>query len=170
MKTIISEKFLRIIRNKKQLEKLLDIKITNRGKEISCEGNPQDEEIAVQVFDALEFGFPFSTATLIKTENKIFTTFNVKEYTSKKNLASIRARIIGKDGKAIRTLCNLSGCNMELKENEVGIIGEPEEIKNATEGLIQLVQGAKHGNVYSLLEKRQIQPIPDWGLKKGNKN
>ena len=170
MKTLISEKPQRIIKNKRRLEKLLSVKITNRGKEITIQGNPEDEETTTQVFDALDFGFPYSIAIELRTENKIFAKLNLKEHTSKKNYSSIRARIIGKSGKAIQTISNLSNCNLELKENEIGIIGKPEEIKNATEALIQLIQGAKHGHVYSLLEKAQPKPIYDLGLKEENKN
>ena len=68
MKKIISEKILRIIRNRKKLQKILDVEITNRGKEVFIEGKPEDEFIAEGVIEALNFGFPFSTAILIKEQ------------------------------------------------------------------------------------------------------
>ena len=46
MKIIYSEKLPRILKNKKRLEKELNIKITNRGKDVSLQGTPENEYIA----------------------------------------------------------------------------------------------------------------------------
>ncbi len=165
MKTIISEKFLRVIKNKKKLEKVLNVQISNRGKEITIEGEPAEEHVALQVLDALSFGFPFSTAISIKEEDKVLEVVNIKEHTNRKDFASIRARIIGKEGKALRTLSNLTGCDLELRNNQVGIIGESTLMKHAKDALISLIRGAKHGNVYTFLERTPIASDEDLGLK-----
>lgn len=165
MKTILSEKFIRIIKNKKKLEKALEINISNRGKEITIEGDPTNEHIAIQVLDALSFGFPFATALSIKEEDKVLEIINIKEHTNRKDFASIRARVIGRDGKVLKTLSNLTGCDLELRNNQIGIIGDPTLIKIAVEALVSLIRGAKHGNVYTFLEKNQQEPIYDLGLK-----
>lgn len=174
MKTIISEKFLRIIKNKKRLEKILKVEILNKGKEIIIEGEPADEHIALQVIDALSFGFPFATAISIREEDKVLEIINIKKHTNRKDFASIRARIIGRGGKALKTLSNLTGCSLELRNNQIGIIGDPTLIKITVEALISLIRGAKHSNVYTFLEKNQQEPIYDLGLKekpkKKNKN
>ena len=165
MKTIIADKFPRIIKSKRKLEKILNVKITNRGKEITISGEPEDEYIAEKVIDAINFGFPFSSAILIKEQGFIFEILNIKKYTRRKDLERIRARIIGKKGKTLSTLSQLTKCDFELKDNRVGIIGDPEYIKNAQEAITQLIKGAKQGNVYAYLEKHQIKPIIDLGLK-----
>jgi len=178
MKTLISEKFIRIIKNKKRLEKALEITISNRGKEITIEGEPAEEHIALQVLDALNFGFPFATALSIKEEDKVLEVLSIKEHTNRKDFTSIRARVIGRGGKVLKTLSNLTGCDLELRNNQIGIIGEPTLIKVTVEALISLIRGAKHGNVYTFLEKNQQEPIYDLGLKekpkkkvsKSNKN
>ena len=64
MKTILVEKLPRIIKNKKKLEEKLNVKITNRGKEVTISGSPEDEYIAEKVIDALNLGFDFSVAIL----------------------------------------------------------------------------------------------------------
>tara|TARA_Y100000034_G_C6801843_1_gene359710 strand:- start:42 stop:539 length:498 start_codon:yes stop_codon:yes gene_type:complete len=165
MKKIFSEKLLRIIKNKKKLEKELNIKITNRGKEVSIEGNSEDEYSAEKVIDALNFGFPFENALLIKKENFIFEILNIKDYTKRHDLKSIRARIIGKEGRTLKTLQQLTKCYFELKDNYVGIIGNPEYLENAQEAIISIIKGAKHSNVYNSLEKNQTKPVVDLGLK-----
>ena len=165
MKTIISEKLPRIIKNKKRLEKILNVKITNRGKEVSITGEPAEEYIAEKVIDALNFGFPFSTAILIRKEDFIFEILNIKDHTKRKDLERIRARIIGTKGKTLQTLHQLTKCHFELKDNYVGIIGYPEYLENAQEAVISIIRGAKQSNVYSQLEKHQVKPVADLGLK-----
>ncbi|MBU2104920.1 MAG: hypothetical protein KKF67_04085 [Nanoarchaeota archaeon] len=166
MKKIIIDKLQRITKNKKKLEAKLKVKITNRGKEVYIEGNPEDEYIAEKVIDALDLGFPYSVAILIKEEDNEFEILNIKDYTIRKNLERVRARIIGKKGKALKTISELTNCCFELKDNSLGIIGEPECMKSAIESAISLIGGAKHGNVYARLEKHKIKPVKDLGLKK----
>jgi len=162
---LICERILRIMKNKKKLEETLKVKIKNKGKEIIIKGNPENEYIAEEVIRALEFGFPFSVALLIKKEEYMFEIISIKDYTKRKNLKSIRARIIGKKGKTLKTLQDLTKCHFELKENHVGIIGDPEYIKNAQDAVISLIRGAKHSNVYKYLEKHQVKPVFDLGLR-----
>ena len=166
MKTILSEKLPRILKNKKRLENKLNIKISNRGKEVQINGKPEEEYIAEKVIDALNFGFPFSVAISIKEESLEFEILNIKDHTTRKDLERIRARIIGKGGKTLKTLNQLTKCNFELKDNFVGIIGAPELIENAQESVISIIKGSKQSNVYSHLEKNQLKPVIDLGLKK----
>ena len=166
MKTILSEKLLRILKNKKRLENKLNIKISNRGKEVQIHGEPEEEYIAEKVIDALNFGFPFSVAISIKEENLEFEILNIKNYTTRKDLERVRARIIGKGGKTLKTLNQLTKCNFEIKDNQVGIIGLPEYLENAQESVISIIKGSKQSNVYSHLEKNQLKSVLDLGLKK----
>lgn len=165
MKKILCDKIARIIRARKKLERILEVKITNRGKEVYLNGKPEKEYIAEKVIDALNFGFPFSTVLLIKEQEMEFETINIKDYTKRKNLKEIRARIIGTQGKTLKTISDLTECFLELKDNEVGIIGDPEFMKNAQEAVISIIQGAKQTNVYKHLEKTRPRPLGDLGLK-----
>lgn len=169
MEKLICEKPQRIIKNKKKLEEKLGIKIAGKGKEIIIHGSPENEYIAEKVIEALEFGFPFSVALLIKEEDFMFEALNIKDYTRRKDLATVRARIIGREGGALRTLLELTKCHFEIKDNQVGIIGEPEYMRNAQEAMISIIRGAKHANVYSFLEKHQVKPVIDLGLKEVKK-
>ncbi len=167
---IIVDKLARITKNRKKLEELLEVKVTNRGTEVYLEGSPENEYIAEKVIMALDFGFPYSTVSELKTEDLVFETLNIKEYSNQKNLQRVRGRIIGKGGKVLKTISDLSNCYLEIKDNNIGIIGEPEFIKNAQEAIISIVKGSKIGNVYAHLEKHQPKPLGDLGLKKKEKN
>ena len=156
MKIIFSEKLPRILKNKKKLEKILNIKITNRGKEVSIKGKSEEEYLAEKVIDAINFGFPLSVAIMIKTEDYVFEIISIKDYTKRKDLKSIRARIIGRGGKTLKILSQLTDCYFELKDNEIGIIGDPEFIKEGQDSVIAIIRGAKQGNVYGAIKKKKI--------------
>jgi len=165
MKKILSDKLPRILKNKKKLEKDLNVKITNRGKEVFIEGSGDEEYYAEKVIDAINFGFRFNVAIMLGNEDFIFEILNIKDYTKRKDLSTVRARIIGKGGRALKTLQNLTDCFFEIKDNKIGIIGNSDNIEHAQEAVVSLIHGSKHSNVYSFLEKRQSKPIDDLGLK-----
>ena len=169
MQIVICEKISRITKNRNKLQRELDVQIETKGKEVSISGDAEKEYIAEKVVQALDFGFPFSAALLLKEEDFMMEILNIKSYTKRQDLPSIRARIIGKDGKALKTLSSLTKCNIELKDNQVGLIGEPEYIRYAQEGIVSIIHGAKHSNVYAFLEKHQPQPVIDLGLKEVKK-
>ncbi len=165
MKSIVSEKIARIIKSKKKLEEKLNVKITNRGKELFITGQPEDEYIAEKVIDALNLGFSFQVAILIKDEYFILEELNIKDYTKRHDYERIRARIIGKGGKTLKALSQLTKCYFEIQDNHIGIIGDSEYIKNAQDAIISIIRGAKQSNVYAYLEKHKVEPILDLGLK-----
>jgi len=156
----------RIGPNKAILEKKLNVKITFKGNEILFEGEAVDEYIAEKVLMALNFGFSLKTSLLLKNEeNYNFEILNIKDFTKRKDLERIRGRIIGTNGRTLRTLTELTKCFFELKDNSVGIIGDSGHIKNAQTSLISLIHGTKQANVYSFLEKHQPKEIVDFSLK-----
>ncbi|MEK6833758.1 MAG: hypothetical protein AABY32_06975, partial [Nanoarchaeota archaeon] len=159
MKKIIVDKIIRIIKSKGNLERELNVILEINGKEISISGKPEDEYIAEKVIEALDFGFPFLDALKIKKEDIMFEILNVKECTNKKNFERIRGRIIGKKGKALRTISSLGDCSIELSGNRLGIIGNAENIRAVEEACKLLIKGSKHANVYAYLEKHRPEPI-----------
>jgi ribosomal RNA assembly protein len=169
MKKIICEKIVRIIKSKGNLEKELNVVLEIDGKEVSISGEPEDEYIAERVIEALDFGFPFSEALKIKKEDIMFEILNIKECTNKKDFESVRGRIIGKEGKALRTISSLGDCSIELSGNKLGIIGFAENMRPVEEACKLLIKGSKHANVYAYLEKHRLEPIIDLGLKEEKK-
>ena len=165
MKRIFSEKIIRIVKNKKKLQEVLNVKITNNGKDVFISGTPEEEYVAEKVILALNLGFPFSVALLIKEKNFLFEVLNIKDYTKNKNLKRIRSRIIGRNGRVLSTLSSLTKSYFEIKENKVGIISQPESIENCQNAIISIINGSKQSKVYSFLEKNQVKPILDYGLK-----
>jgi ribosomal RNA assembly protein len=106
---------------------------------------------------------------LIKKEDFVLRIINIKDFTNQKNLERVRGRVIGKEGKTLKTFSNLSGCNFEIKDNRIGIIGEADNIKGAEEACKSLLKGSKQANVYAYLEKHHPVPLLDLGLKEPKK-
>lgn len=150
-----TEYIQKILQNKNKLETTLKVKITNKGKLVFVNGKPEEEYIALQVIEAINLGFSTERALLIKDENIILQTLNIKDITKKHNLEEIRGRIIGTKGRTLKTLNKLTNCAISLKDNQIGIIGNAEEIEYAIQALTSLIQGSKQGHVYGRLEREK---------------
>ena len=142
------------IRIKKEfLQKKLNVKIEIKGNIISFEGDPIEEYEASMIFEAINFGFPVETALILKDSEYSYREIPIKDFTRKKNLNPVRARLIGKHGKTRETLEEIAGCKIKIKRSSVGIIGRSDEIEYAITAVTNLIKGSKQANVYSFLER-----------------
>ena len=121
MQEIYIDKIGRVITNKRRLEKELNIEITNKGKNVFINGSANNEFITLQVIEALKIGFSIERALTLKNQEILLQIIPIKNITKRKDLESIRARIIGTQGKTLRTLNNLTNCAISIEENKVGI-------------------------------------------------
>ncbi len=155
MQEIYVEHMNHVLPNKKKLEKELEVKITNKGKNVFVNGIAEKEYTALEVMQAINLNFSVNKALLLKNDNTILQTLNIKNITKRHDLERVRARIIGTKGKTLKTLNNLTNCEISLKDNKIGIIGNTEEIEEAIQALTSLIQGSKQGNVYSKVEREK---------------
>jgi ribosomal RNA assembly protein len=139
------------------IESKIKIKIRVMGTFVSVEGSEYNEYLVEKILKAVDFGFETEDALMLLDENFELEFINVKEHTHRKNLTEIRARIIGTGGKAKRTIEELTAGAVVLNGNMVGIIVDSEHLSQATQGIISLIQGSKHGNVFSYLEKQNAE-------------
>jgi ribosomal RNA assembly protein len=159
----------RILQAKSEIEDKLNVKINNKGKLLEISGAPEDEFIAEKIVQALNFGFPIDIALLLTEEYYLFEQVNIKSTSRTSNLERVRGRIIGTQGKTLKTLSHVSNCHFELKDNEVGIIGTAEQIPAARQAILSLIKGSKQSNVYSYLEKHHVSEVVDYGIKEPKK-
>lgn len=153
METIIFSKTAELNRARSELEKRLNVKIEITGKKVTISGEALNEYEAALVLEAINFGFSAQKALILKDENAAFRVIPIKNFTRRKNLQDIKARIIGTNGQTLKTLEDLSGCFIELRENSVGIIGDVQSLEEATTALTNLIKGSKQSNIYRYLEK-----------------
>ncbi|MEM4230487.1 MAG: KH domain-containing protein [Candidatus Pacearchaeota archaeon] len=164
---ILNIKTIKKIEAKKLfLEKKLKVKIEISGKKIETSGGEYEKYIAEKVFEAIDKNFSLNTALLLQNEDYIFESINIKNYTRKKDISTVIARILGKKGRTIQLIGELSECELTLSDNTVSIIGPTEKIKDVVNAVISLIQGSKTSKVYAYLEKaRRRLPETDLGLK-----
>lgn len=153
METLLFDSVGEVKREKALLEKKLRVTITVQGKKVSFEGPSLEEYEASLVLEAMQFGFSASDALLLLEEDVAFKKINIKNFTRRKNLTDVRARVIGTYGRTKRTIQNIADCKLFIKGNEVGIIGSAEEIDQAVTALTNLIRGSKQSNVYNFLER-----------------
>ena len=153
MKILQISSVRKILQHKKELEEKLNVKVIVKGTQLTISGKEIDEHFAERVFIALDFPFLLEDALLLASEDYLFEVLDIKDYTHRKNLNIIKARLIGTKGKTLKVLSDLSNCEVVVKENNVAIIGKADEIHRSEQAVISLIQGSKQGNVYSFLEK-----------------
>jgi len=73
---------------------------------------------------------------------------------TKSDMARIKGRIIGRDGRSREIMEQLSGSKVSVYGKTVALLGYPEQIRVARTAIEMLLDGAPHGNVYSFLEKK----------------
>ena len=153
MQEIYVENVNEILRNKARIERALEVRLKNKGKNIFIEGDSDSEFVGLKVLEAIGCGFSANCALQLKDENILFQTINIRNLTKRNDLERVRARIIGTRGKALSTLKHLTKCDVSLNDNTIGIIGDAEEITDAIQAVKSLIYGSKHGNVYGRLER-----------------
>jgi len=163
MKTLVVENLRRAKKAVREIESKIKVKVHFSGDKAFINGNAVDEFTAFKIMRAFDFGFDIGDAMLLKNDDFCLEFICIKEHTKRKNLKDVRARVIGKNGRAKKTIENLTGSVIAVKNNAVGIICDSEHLDSAIQSICSLIQGAKHGNVFSYLEKQNA------GLKKFDK-
>lgn len=153
MEEIYIESIRKVIVNKEKLESQLGVNIKNKGRLVFIDGPAEKEFTAIEVLKALNLGFSVNQALRLNEDNMVLNTLNIKDITKRNDLERVRARIIGSHGRTLKTIHNLANCDVALKDNQIGIIGDCEETEHAIQAMTSIVQGKKQGNVYGKLER-----------------
>jgi ribosomal RNA assembly protein len=154
---IYTENIRKILSHREEIENAFKIKIDNENKVLIITGNPVDELTALSFVEAIDLGFSIPVALDLKNEDFIFKKINIKSIATRTNLSQIRARIIGKQRKAMDNFEFLSDCSIALHKNNVGLIGHVESVNKAEYAMKHLIAGSKHANVYAYLEKEKAK-------------
>lgn len=167
MQEIYVDNLKEVVRSKKRLERELEIKLTNKGKNVFVDGSPEKEFIAIEVLQAVNAGFSTDRALELKRDDFMLQTVHIKDITKRSDLERVRGRIIGTDGRTLKTLQNLTNCDLAMNGNEIGLIGPAIEMEDAVQSVTSLINGSKQGNVYGRLErhrKKKNQDDPDLAI------
>ena len=174
MRNIIVKNMRKVKKAVPAIENKVKVKIGFGKDLVSVKGLELNEYLVEKVIQAVDFGFDIENALLLINEDFVLEFIEVKEYTRRKNLRDVRARLIGTEGKARKTIENLTGSEIVIHGNTVGVIVDSEHLDAVVQAIESLIQGAKHGNVFAYLEKQNVSrrkfEVDDLGLKEGLEN
>ncbi len=152
---------------KKKLEKKAKVKLDINSKtgELTLTrfiGRAPEKSIkASNVVRAIGNGFPPRKAFKLLEPKIYIKTLDLRDQVghSNKKIKQTKSRIIGKKGKARRTLEELTGTDISIKGKKVSAIGGIPEVKLARRGIEKIIEGAPHGAVYKDLEEKRKKLI-----------
>ncbi|MCK4757171.1 MAG: RNA-processing protein [Thermoplasmata archaeon] len=148
---------------KKQIEKLASVKINVESKSgdvaISFKGNDTNFKAlaARDIVKAIARGFSPNRAMCLFDDDNYLELLDVRDYAGKshKHNRRIRARLIGTKGKTRHLIEELSGAEMSIYGNTVGLIGDVHSLDAAKRATQMLLEGSEHSAVYRFLEGRR---------------
>lgn len=156
---------------KSKIEESMNARLKITGTDIEISGDDKDgysEYLASKALEAIDMGLSPDTALQLKNEEWMFEKIDIKDSVKQSRVLTVKGRIIGKDGKAKKSLENLTGCEIEIYGHYVGILGRASDVIVAVNAIIKLIQGSPHSKVYAYLERsqeaRQLREDEEEGL------
>jgi ribosomal RNA assembly protein len=124
------------------------------GKEVVIVGEPYDEYNAKNVMQAFARGFDIDTAYRLLSDDYYFKSINLKDlFDKKERIQRIKARIIGREGRAKEYMQSISGAELSGDGNTVSVIGTVDELRIISAALDILIEGGTHKKAYVVMEK-----------------
>ena len=112
--------------------------------------------LAKNIIQAIARGFNPEIAMRLLEEDMCFEKLELTDFCRNKNdIKRVKSRVIGTDGKARRMIESLTNTNIVVFGKTVCIIGGLKESALARKALISLLQGSKHGSVYSMVDRER---------------
>ncbi len=135
-------------------EEKCSVKLVLEGNNtVKIEGESTKVFFSKDVIVAFGRGFAMKECLKLLEDDYGLEIVDLKRFgTSKKNIARLKSRIIGKEGKSIKTIESLSSCKLSVRGNKVAILGKYDELGNVREAILKLIEGKKHSTVYRFLE------------------
>ena len=121
---------------------------------ISNETSPADMIKAKDIIQAIGIGFSKEDILDLFDEDSVLLVTNIKSKVgdSANHIKRVMGRIIGEDGRAKKTIEEITGTIIHVGNNMVGIIGDYDRAIIAQHGIDLLIEGKMHSTVYKRLE------------------
>ncbi|MEM0001522.1 MAG: KH domain-containing protein [Desulfurococcaceae archaeon] len=113
---------------------------------------------AQNIIRAIGCGFSPERAFRLLEDDQILEVIDVRQYVGDKpnHLKRVLGRIIGEEGKARRTLEELTGTYISVYEHYVAIIGDYETANIAKKAVEMIIEGRMHSTVYRYVEREMF--------------
>lgn len=145
-------------RNLEALERAFNVKIkadsqTSTAYIVPAEGaTPYEVMRAKQAVEAISLGFSLEESLLLSNEDYCFEVVDLSEIArNAEDMKRIKARIIGEDGRAKKSIEQMADVKIVVGDKGVGVLGECENVNVARRALLMLAEGRTHGSVYGFL-------------------
>ncbi|MDR2866564.1 MAG: KH domain-containing protein [Methanomassiliicoccaceae archaeon] len=144
---------------KKMLIRMTGVKIQvdTEGEVLIHDDKAKDPLMALKLMDvirAIGRGFSPERAMKLFQDDEYFELIDLKESVGGRHnqLARIRGRIIGHNGKTRALIEDLAGVSMSVYGNTVALIGSSAGLPVAKHAIEMLLNGSEHSTVYRYLE------------------
>ena len=130
--------------------------VNSEDGDIFIEGDSLDVFNCLNVVKAIARGFNPDIALKLLDEDTSIEIISLDEFSrSKKDMIRLKSRLIGTQGRARSHLEELTSTNISVYGKTISIIGRTDDVFIARQGIINLINGSKHGNVYLFIEKQK---------------
>jgi len=151
-------------RTKDMIEKRADVHIyiDSKDGEVSIDESESEDPLngmkAVNIIRAIGRGFSPEKAMRLMEDDVYLEIMDIRDFSGKKKNAimRLRGRIIGTKGKTRRLIEEMSGADVSVYGNTIGIIGDFLEMDIAKNAVVMLLSGSEHSTVYRYLERRRL--------------
>lgn len=157
---------------KKLLQKMSGVKIdidTEEGEVIVHDDvELEDPVMALKILDVIKAvgrGFNPEKAIRLFEDDEYLEIIDLKEFCGSGQTSRVRGRLIGRGGKTRQIIEDLTGCDMIIYGNTVGLIGNSVSMPVAKHAVELLLNGSEHATVYHYLEsQRPMLRISEMGF------
>ena len=157
---------------KKMLQKKSGVKIdidTEEGEVIIHDDvQLEDPVMALKILDVIKAvgrGFNPEKAMRLFEDDEYLEIVDLKEFCGSGQTSRVRGRLIGRGGKTRQIIEDLTGCDMIIYGNTVGLIGNSVSMPEAKHAVELLLNGSEHATVYHYLEsQRPMLRIAEMGF------
>lgn len=110
---------------------------------------------AQNVVRAIGYGFSPERAFRLLEDDQVLEVIDVKQYVGDKpnHIKRVLGRVIGEEGKARRTLEELTGTYISVYDTYIAIIGDYETANIAKRAVEMLIEGRMHSTVYRYVDR-----------------
>ncbi|WP_069807105.1 KH domain-containing protein [Vulcanisaeta thermophila] len=116
---------------------------------------------AKNVIEAISYGFTYEEAQKLENDDYVLDVIDLRDYIDKDpgHMSRVKARIIGENGRAKRTIEEITETSIIIGDRVVAILGPYENVKAAKEALEMLIKGRQHSTVYRWLSnwRREVK-------------
>ncbi len=140
-----------------ELETNTKIEVDSKEGDITLSGPEAIDLYAVrEMIRAIGRGFNPDIARLLLKQDYAFEMITLNDYSKQKtHLLRLKGRVIGQDGKARKTVEDLTECFISVYGKTISLIGRVETIGVARRAVESLLAGSPHSSVYKWLEKQR---------------